>query len=142
MRRRTTEALCFILCLWISVAQAQGLQKIPLYVNHKEIWVEVANTAEERAKGLMGRMQLGQDEGMLFIFEREDYHSFWMKNTRVPLSIAFIDREGKIVRITHMEPFSLESHGPPSPVRYALEMRQGWFSANGIRVGDLLRFSK
>ena len=142
MRRRTIEALCFILCFWVSTAQTQGLQKLPLYLNQKEIWVQVAKTAEERAKGLMGRLQLPQDEGMLFIFEEENYHSFWMKNTRIPLSIAFIDREGKIVKITDMEPFSLESHGPPCPIRYALEMKQGWFSTNGIRMGDVMTFSK
>jgi hypothetical protein len=90
----------------------------------------------------MGRRHLGENEGMLFIFETEDYHSFWMKNTLIPLSIAFIDGEGKIVRIVDMEPLSLESHPPPRPILYALEMKKGWFSTNGIRVGDVLRFSK
>lgn len=102
----------------------------------------MAKTPEERARGLMERKHLGKDEGMLFIFEREDHHGFWMKNTLVPLSIAFIDREGRIVRIATMEPLTLESHDPPKPVLYALEMNKGWFAANGIKVGDIVRFSR
>jgi uncharacterized membrane protein (UPF0127 family) len=90
----------------------------------------------------MGRTHLGENEGMLFIFEKEDYHGFWMKNTLIPLSIAFIDREGKIVAITDMEPLTLETHPPPQPILYALEMKKGWFSANGIKAGDPIRFSK
>ena len=104
--------------------------------------MEVAKTPEERTKGLMGRKHLGKNEGMLFIFEAEDYHGFWMKDTQIPLSIAFIDKEGQIVRITDMKPFALESHPPPKPVLYALEMERGWFAANGIRAGDTVRFSK
>jgi uncharacterized membrane protein (UPF0127 family) len=122
--------------------EAQSLLKIPLYINGKEIWVDVAKSPGERSKGLMGRKHLGQDEGMFFIFEGEDYHGFWMKDTLIPLSIAFIDREGRIVNIQHMKPRTLESHAPPVPVLYALEMRKGWFFANGINVGDIVRFSK
>ena len=102
----------------------------------------MAKTPEERARGLMGRKLLDKDEGMLFIFEKEDYHGFWMKGTYIPLSIAFIDKEGRIVKITDMKPLSLETHDPPRPVLYALEMKKGWFSANGLKVGDVLRFSK
>jgi uncharacterized protein len=125
-----------------AVAQSQSLLKIPVYVRNKEIWVEVAKTPEERAHGLMGRKHLGKDDGMLFVFEKEDYHGFWMKDTQVPLSIAFIDKKGRIVEITDMKPTTLESHDPPEPILYALEMKKGWFSANGIKAGDILRFSK
>ncbi len=134
--------LALIFFFWTSAAQSQSLFKIPLYLNDKEVWAEVAKTPQERAKGLMGRKQLGPQEGMLFIFENEDYHAFWMKDTLIPLSIAFIDKEGRIVRITDMKPLTLESHSPPAPILYALEMKKGWFSANGIKVGDILRFSK
>jgi len=138
------RGIAFILIFFLSssIVESQNLLKIPLYINHKEIWVEAAKTPEERAKGLMGRKQLGQDEGMLFIFEKEDYNGFWMKNTLIPLSIAFMDREGRIVKITDMKPLTLESHDPPKPILYALEMKKGWFSANGIKVGDIVRFSK
>jgi uncharacterized protein len=140
---RKIEGIVLLLVLfWASVVHSQGLLKIPLYVKDKEIRVEVAKAPEERAQGLMGRKQLGDSEGMLFIFEMEDYHSFWMKNTLIPLSIAFIDKEGRILRITDMKPLTLDSHAPPKPVLYALEMKQGWFSANGIKVGDIIRFSK
>jgi uncharacterized membrane protein (UPF0127 family) len=137
---RVTYALIFF--FWTSAALSQNPFKIPLYLKDKEVWVEVAKTPEERAKGLMGRKHLGQEEGMLFIFETEDYYAFWMKDTLIPLSIAFIDQEGRILRITDMKPLTLESHNPPKPVLYALEMKKGWFSANGIKVGDIVRFSK
>ena len=127
---------------WVPFVYSQSFPKIPVYLKDKEIWVEVVRTPEERAQGLMGRKHLGEDEGMLFIFEKEDYHSFWMKNTLIPLSIAFIDREGKILRIADMEPLTLDSHPPPKPILYALEMNKGWFSTNSLQAGDILRFSK
>lgn len=139
---RKIQGTALVLILLASLAHSQGLLKIPVYLKNREVWVEVPKTPQERAQGLMGRRHLGENEGMLFIFETEDYHSFWMKNTLIPLSIAFIDGEGKIVRIVDMEPLSLESHPPPRPILYALEMKKGWFSTNGIRVGDVLRFSK
>ena len=137
-----TEAQPFRAESFTSVAQSQSLLKIPVYVRNKEIWVEVAKTPEERAHGLMGRKHLGKDDGMLFVFEKEDYHGFWMKDTQIPLSIAFIDKKGRIVEITEMKPMTFESHDPPQPILYALEMKKGWFSANGIKVGDVIRFSK
>jgi uncharacterized membrane protein (UPF0127 family) len=140
---RGIKRIIFILFLfWIPVTHSQSLLKIPLYINNREISVEVAKTTEERAHGLMGRKDLGKDEGMLFIFETEGHHGFWMKDTYVPLSIAFIDKEGRIVRITDMKPRTLESHIPPQPILYALEMKKDWFSKNGIKVGDMVRFSK
>ena len=134
--------LVLALFLWVPFVYSQTLPKIPIYFKGKEIWVEVVRTPEGRAQGLMGRTSLGEDEGMLFLFDKEDYHSFWMKNTLIPLSIAFIDREGKILKIADMEPLTLDSHPPPKPILYALEMRKGWFSANGIQSGDILKFSK
>jgi len=139
---RKIQGTALVLITLASLAHSQGLLKIPVYLKNREIWVEVPKTPQERAQGLMGRKHLGDNEGMLFIFEAEDYHSFWMKNTLLPLSIAFVDREGRIVGITDMEPLSLESHPPPKPILYALEMKKGWFSMNGIQVGDVLRFSK
>jgi uncharacterized protein len=140
---RRIEGFFFILFLcWNPLVHSQSLLKIPLYIHHKEIGVEVAKTPEERSRGLMGRKFLGKDEGMLFIFETEDYHGFWMKDTLLPLSIAFIDRDGRIVSITDMQPLTLDSHLPPKPILYALEMNKAWFSSYGIKVGDVVRFSK
>lgn len=140
--QRIEILLAFLLLSPISLIYSENLQKIPLYIKGKEIWVEVAKTPAERATGLMGRRHLEKEEGMLFIFEEEGYHSFWMKDTLIPLSIAFIDREGRIVKITDMKPMTLTSHPPPQPILYALEMNQGWFSKNGIKPGDVVRFSK
>jgi len=141
---RKIDGIPFFLFLFFltSATLSQTLLKMPLYIKNREIWVEVAKTPEERTKGLMGRKHLDKDEGMLFVFEQEDYHAFWMKDTEIPLSIAFIDREGRIVSIRDMKPLTLETYGPPQPILYALEMKKGWFSANGINVGDVIRFSK
>jgi len=137
------KGILFILFLiWIPVAYSQRILKIPLYIHHKEIWAEVAKTPEGRNRGLMGRKHLGKDEGMLFIFETEGYHSFWMKDTLIPLSIAFIDKDGRIVWIADMKPLTLDSHVPPKPILYGLEMNKGWFSSHGLKVGDVVRFSK
>jgi uncharacterized protein len=140
---KTIVCLIPLLCiLWISAPHSQSLSRIPIYIKGREIQVEVAKTEEERAKGLMGRRSLGKNEGMLFIFDVEGYHGFWMKNTLLPLSIAFIDKKGEVVWITDMEPLTLSVHDPPKPVLYALEMSRGWFAANGIKAGDVMRFSK
>jgi uncharacterized membrane protein (UPF0127 family) len=140
--KEIAAALLLVFLFWESTVYPQAPLKIPLYLKQTEIWVEVAKTPEERAKGLMNRNQLGKDEGMLFIFETEGIHGFWMKNTLIPLSIAFIDKDGKIVRISEMKPQTLDSHDPPQPILYALEMNKGWFAAHGFKVGDVIRFSK
>lgn len=140
---RRIEGTLFILpLLWMPIAHSQNLPRIPLYIHSREIRVEVAQTPGDRSVGLMGRKHLGKDEGMLFIFETEDYHGFWMKDTFLPLSIAFIGKDGRIVWITDMKPLTLESHVPPKPILYALEMNRGWFSSYGVKVGDVVRFSK
>jgi len=138
----TLKWIFLVSFLWVPFVYSQTLPKIPIYLDEKEIWVEIVRTPEERARGLMGRKHLAEDEGMLFIFEKEDYHSFWMKDTLLPLSIAFIDRGGKILKIADMEPLTLDSHPPPKPILYALEMKRGWFLTNGVQIGDILKFSK
>jgi len=140
--QRIRGILFLLLVLSVFEGYAQSLPRVPLYIKNKEIWVEVAKTPEERATGLMGRTRLEKDEGMLFIFDTEAHHSFWMKNTRIPLSIAFIDKEQKIIEISEMKPMTLDSHVPPRPILYALEMEKGWFSSNGIKIGDVVRFSR
>ena len=142
LNRRIERAVFILVLLWVSVVHSQGILKIPLYIHQKEIWVEVAKTPEERNHRLMGRKHLGKDEGMLFIFEAEDYHGFWMKDNFIPLSIAFIDKDGRIVWITDMKPQILDSHVPPIPILYALEINKSWFSSHGIKVGDVVRFSR
>lgn len=103
-----------------------------------EVRVEIADDSGEQAQGLMNRTALGEDRGMLFVFEEEDTLSFWMKNTLIPLSVAYIDFEGRIVDIQKMEPLDDE---PPNyvsaePAQYALEVNQGFFEERGVEVGD------
>ena len=102
---------------------------------------ELAKTEEEQMYGFMNRKNIPDGTGMLFIFKDDRIASFWMKNTPTPLSIAYIDYSGKIKDIFDMTPFSLATIVSTGYVRYALEVPQGWFSKNGIKVGDYLDLS-
>lgn len=111
----------------------------PLVVGNARATVEVAASAAERRRGLMHRESLPQDHGMLFIFPEEAMRTFWMKDTPLPLSIAFADSGGRIVRITDMEPLSTRPVSSGQPARYALEMSRGWFERRGVFVGDAIQ---
>ena len=121
-------------------AVSQALELVPLRVGGIEIQVEIADDADERQRGLMYRESLEENQGMLFVYPEQRTLGFWMKNTLIPLDIAYIDREGRIVDIQQMEPQTTETHDSAAPAMYALEMNQGWFEANGIRIGDLIEF--
>ncbi|MBI1910567.1 MAG: DUF192 domain-containing protein [Deltaproteobacteria bacterium] len=110
-----------------------------ILVGKKEIYVKVADTDEEHQKGLKSRDRLEKDRGMLFVFPEETYLSFWMKDTKIPLSIAFIKADGWIAQIESMKPYSLEPHNSEMRVKYALEMNDGWFKENDIKIGDKIR---
>lgn len=99
------------------------------------IQAEVANTDAARQRGLMMRSQMGNNEGMVFDFGEPAAVCMWMKNTLIPLSVAFIDVNGQIINIEDMQPQTLESHCAKKPVRYALEMNQGWFKQKNIQAG-------
>ena len=101
-----------------------------------ELSVELARSAAERSRGLMFREELPEERGMLFVFAQETNAGFWMKNTKIPLSIAFIDGEGTILETQVMEALSEELHRPAQPYRYALEVNQGWFERHGFGAGD------
>jgi uncharacterized membrane protein (UPF0127 family) len=139
--RRLVFLFFFLLTFYPDGSWAQEGKKsfLPLTIKGKTIKGEVARTGKEKERGLMFRERLGKDEGMLFVYEREEMLSFWMKNTRLPLSIAFIDKDGRIVDIQDMEPFSPETHVSAYPAKYALEMNRGWFKREGIKVGDLVK---
>ena len=109
-----------------------------LTVGGEQFDVELAVTAEQRRQGLMFREQLGEREGMLFVFEEEQAVSFWMRDTPLPLSIAFIDARGVIVHVADMVPYSEAPVASRYPVRYALEVNRGAFERAGIEVGDLV----
>jgi uncharacterized membrane protein (UPF0127 family) len=99
------------------------------------ITAEIASTPQSRMIGLMMRERLAPNHGMVFVFEDKSQHCFWMRNTLIPLSIAFIDDDGTVVSIADMSPKSEASTCPQRPVRYALEMDQGWFAKRGVTAG-------
>ncbi len=103
-----------------------------------EVEVEIADDDDERQRGLMGRTELAENAGMLFVYEAEQPRSFWMKDTLIPLSIAYIAAEGWIVDIQDMQPLDETSYSSAEPARYALEVNQGFFREQGIQVGDRL----
>lgn len=104
------------------------------------VTVEVADESSERERGLMGRDSLPDDHGMLFVYGQEATRSFWMRNTRIPLSIAFLDRRGHVVDIQQMDPESDSLYTSRQPAMYALEMDRGWFREHGVAVGDRVEF--
>jgi len=117
---------------------AQQLGVTRLTAGMHLISAEVARTQEERAIGLMHRTSMPTNHGMLFVFEQPAVHCFWMKNTLLPLSIAFLADDGSIVNIADMQPQNETSHCPAKPVRLALEMNQGWFAKRGLKAGSRL----
>jgi uncharacterized membrane protein (UPF0127 family) len=133
----------FLLLLSVAATFPQEREKVivRLTIKGKTLKVQVAQTEPEKAQGLMFRDSLGQEQGMLFVYEKEEFLSFWMKNTRLPLSIAFIDRNHRIVDIQDMEPFRLTTHSSAIPAKFALEVNRGWFQKNGIHVGDSVSFA-
>jgi uncharacterized membrane protein (UPF0127 family) len=110
-----------------------------LGVRFFQITAEVADTPALRTRGLMGRQSLAPNHGMLFIFEQPQQQCFWMRNTPLPLTIAFLDDEGRISSLADMQPLSDATHCSQIPVRYALEMEQGWFAKRGIQPGEIIR---
>ncbi|MFL6567088.1 MAG: DUF192 domain-containing protein, partial [Burkholderiales bacterium] len=99
---------------------------------------EVAADFSTRARGLMYRRAMESNAGMLFIFDDASIQCMWMKNTLIPLSVAFLDERGAIINIEDMEPQTEQSHCAGAPARYALEMNRGWFAARGIKPGSRL----
>jgi uncharacterized membrane protein (UPF0127 family) len=137
-----TSLLVFAALVAGSPARAQGdagqpqrLQAITLTAGMHNIRAELALTPDQRQKGLMYRRDLGTHEGMLFVFDAPSPQCFWMKNTPTPLTIAFLDDDGSIVNLADMKPFDEASHCSARPVRFVLEMNQGWFAKRGVKAG-------
>lgn len=128
-------ALLFPLFLGLGCG-GKTLPTATIKVKQIPITVELAVNDKTRAKGLMHRASMGTDEGMLFIYPNAHPLSFWMKDTKIPLSIAFLDNAGEIVKIAEMQPLSKASTKSVYPAKYALEMNQGWFAEHGIKKGD------
>jgi hypothetical protein len=135
--RRSIVALLLASASAFACAQ-DGPQKLPsitLNAGMHLIQAEVALTPEQRSTGLMFRSAMGANEGMLFAFEQPGEQCFWMKNTLLPLSVAFVADDGSVVNIENMKPQTLDSHCSKKPVRFVLEMNDGWFAKRGIKPG-------
>jgi uncharacterized protein len=115
------------------------LPTIELVAGMHKIAAEVASTPQQRQIGMMMRTQMAQHEGMLFVFEQPSRQCFWMRNTLLPLSIAFVADDGRIVNLAEMKPQSDDSHCSTESVRYVLEMNAGWFTKRGIQAGFKLK---
>jgi Uncharacterized conserved protein, COG1430 len=116
------------------------LQLEKIEINNKILYVEIADNDEKRSLGLMFRKYLPDSVGMLFIFDSSGIYPFWMKNTYVPLSIAFIDENYKIIDIFDLEPLDETPIFPIKKFKYALEVNRNWFKRNNIKVGDKVKF--
>lgn len=136
-------AAVFMLVVFVSCSGSDsGLDTTVISIKGHRLTVELARTPAERQCGLQERRRLAADGGMLFVFEEdEEKLAFWMDKTRIPLSLAFISREGIITQMEKMQPMTQELHVSHKPVRYALEVNQGWFESHGVKVGDVLDLS-
>lgn len=113
-----------------------NLPRIELAAGMHLVQAQVAATPQQREIGLMFRTEMPSNEGMLFVFESPSVLCFWMKNTRIPLTAAFIADDGAIVNLADMKPMTTDSHCAKQPVRFVLEMNQGWFAKRGFREGQ------
>ena len=140
------RVLCAVPLIWAlltgaSAAQTfeRGVVRITQNGREATLSVEIANTPKARAQGLMGRERLGENAGMLFVYKGDARRFFWMKNTRIPLSLAFIDKSGEVLEIIHLQPHKpgtrIPSYTSRHKVRRVLEVNQGWFLRNGFGLG-------
>lgn len=130
--------LAYLPALASFLAGAQEMPRLDLVIGMYRIDAEVAADPANRQQGLMNRRSMAQQQGMLFVFREEKQHCMWMRNTYIPLSVAFLDRDGRILNIENMQPHSEDNHCAAKPARYALEMNLGWFAAKGIKPGTRL----
>ena len=123
---------------WSREEPQRNLPRVALTAGMHLIQAQVAATPEQRSTGLMHRTDMPANEGMLFVFEEPAGQCFWMKNTLLPLTAAFVADDGTIVNLADMKPQTTDSHCSEKPVRYVLEMNQGWFAKRGLKAGSRL----
>lgn len=131
-------AVCLLGMLFPLSVLASDLPTGELPIGEYRLTVEIAATPEARSRGLMFRRDMPENHGMLFVWDWDDIQSMWMRNTFLPLSVAFIDADFHVVNIEHMEPLTLQLHSSQLPIRYALEVHQGWFARHGVVPGTRL----
>ncbi|UYL10494.1 DUF192 domain-containing protein [Bdellovibrio sp. SKB1291214] len=142
---------CFVLGIILSFAlvsgAAENFPKKTIKLGNKTLTVEVATTSKQQEQGLMMRTHLGEDEGMLFVFPNEQTRFFWMKDTLIDLSIAYFNKDGKLIDIQEMKSgkgladTALPNYASAQPAKYALEMNKGWFDKNKIKLGTKLKIN-
>ncbi len=135
MKSRVSLILAGAGALLAAGAALAQLATIQLSAGIHLVHAELANTFESRATGLMHRRSLGPNQGMLFVFPDPEIQCMWMKNTLIPLSVAFIDADGAVLNIAEMKPQTETTHCAAAPAKYALEMTSGWFAAKGVKPG-------
>ena len=135
-RRFLGLGIILLFCSMVAIADVTDKIIVSLTISGHTVTAEVAHTPMARAKGLMYRDALDENSGMLFIFPQADRYSMWMLNTRIPLSVAFVDDKGIILNIADMTPHTKITHRSAGLAKYALEVNQGWFSARGIKAGE------
>ena len=133
---RFISTLCTILLLITSGQAVAQMPRMDLSAGFYRIEVEVAANQASRMQGLMQRRSMPANQGMLFVFDQADRHCMWMRNTLLPLSVAFLDEEGRIINIEDMKPQTETNHCATSSARFALEMNLGWFSSKGLKPGQ------
>jgi uncharacterized membrane protein (UPF0127 family) len=138
MKKSTVLAAALLAFAAFAQEPQMNLPRVKLRAGMHVIDAQVAASPEQRMTGLMHRKEMPQHEGMLFVFEYAAQQCFWMKDTLLPLSIAFVAEDGTIVNIDEMKPRSLDSHCSQQPVRYVLEMNKGWFAKKGVKAGQKL----
>ena len=140
--RNLKSLILFLILALLSSSCKPGLKSdlpvVQLAIDGNKILVEVANTESTRMSGLMFRNEIGPDNGMLFVFSDSAPRAFWMKNTIIPLSIAFMDDKGVIENTLEMPPQTENTFMSAGPAKYALEMNAGWYTKHGIKAGDLV----
>jgi uncharacterized membrane protein (UPF0127 family) len=142
MKKLSIRLLCLLFLAtgsaWSQESPQLQLPRVTLSAGMHLIQAQVAATPQERAVGLMFRKDMPVNEGMLFAFEQPSEQCFWMKNTLLPLTAAFVSDDGTIVNLADMQPQSLASHCSTKPVRFVLEMNKGWFDKRGLKAGSKL----
>ena len=133
--RNRAARCCVAFGLFGLASWAQARMPLELSAGIYRILAEVANTDASREQGLMYRKSMASNSGMLFVFDQAAQYCMWMRNTRIPLSVAFLDRNGHIINVEEMLPLTENNHCAAKPAKFALEMNAGWFSARGLRVG-------
>ena len=132
---RFQSTLCITFLLFFSVQAQAQMPRMELNASFHRIEAEVAADQANRTQGLMQRRSLAPNQGMLFVFPQIDRHCMWMRNTLLPLSVAFLDEQGRILNVEDMQPQTDTSHCAAAPARFALEMNLGWFSRKGLKSG-------